>query len=338
MIHAFIRYSDGSLVTTCNADTLGRAKADKGSRFWVDLDQPTDDELKLLTDVFAFHPLAVEDTAGLHAQRSKIEPYYAENGGVDRPDDELPAYYFMVFHGPDLEVKNRLQTKELDVFMSEQYLVTIHRRRMFAVENTIKRIKPNPKASLNDEGLDLLLHSILDQIVDAYFPILDKLQAKIDKLEDQATDSPKKIVLRRINRMKRELLGFRRTIAPQRDVLNSLTRGEVPFIDEKARIYLRDVQDHLNRVVETVELYRDLVSGARDVYLSSLSNNLNQVMKTLTIITVIALPLTVITGFFGMNFDAIPGLHSVRGFWLAVTVMAAAVGGLLTLFYKKSWI
>ncbi|MGC4032538.1 MAG: magnesium transporter CorA family protein [Tepidisphaeraceae bacterium] len=214
-------------------------KADKGSRLWVDLDQPTDDELKLLTDVFHFHPLAVEDAAGLHAQRSKIEPYFAENGDADRPDDEAPAYYFMVFHGPDLETNDRLATKELDVFMSEQYLVTIHRRRMFAVENTIKRIKPNPKASLNDEGLDLLLHSILDQIVDAYFPILDALQEKIDKLEDLATDSPKRIVLRRINRMKRELLGFRRTIAPQRDVLNSLTRGEVPFIDEKARIYLR---------------------------------------------------------------------------------------------------
>lgn len=337
MIHAFIRYGDHSIETTCNAETLQRAKADEKAHFWCDLDQPTDEELKLLTDVFHFHPLAVEDATGMRGQRSKIEQYSHEGQAEIEPDDK-GGYYFMVFHGPDLEVKDHLATKELDVFMSERFLVTIHRKRMHALENTVKRVRPNPAGVLNNEGLDLLLHSILDQLVDAYFPILDHLQEKIDRLEDQATQTPKRVVLKRINKIKRELLTYRKTIAPQRDVLNSLTRGEVPFIGEKARVYLRDVQDHLNRVVETVELYRDLISGARDVYLSSLSNNLNQVMKTLTIITVIALPMNLVTGFFGMNFDALPEIHSRRGFWGAMTLMVVAVLSLLGLFWKKKWI
>src|SRR5690606_33961582 len=123
-----------------------------------------------------------------------------------------------------------------------------------------------------------------------------------------------------------ELLDLRRIIAPQREVLAQLTRGEVPFIRETTRVYLRDVLDHLIRAVELIELYRDVIVGVRDIYLSSVSNNLNNIMKTLTMITVIALPMTVITSFFGMNFENIPGLHSPQAFWLTVAAMFALVG------------
>ena len=132
-------------------------------------------------------------------------------------------------------------------------------------------------------------------------------------------------------------------IGPQREVLAQLTRGEVPFIRETTRIYLRDVLDHAIRAVEMIELYRDLVVGARDIYMSSISNNLNQIMKTLTIITVIALPMTVITSFFGMNFDpeGIPEwgwlLHTRQGFWFSMTVIIAMIGGLLYLFRRLKW-
>lgn len=332
MIHAFILYSDGTVCTTCNHETLSKAKVDDGAKLWMDLDQPTEAEFKLLSDVFHFHPLAIEDTVGAHDQRAKLDAYHAADIEKHRA-----GYFFMVFHAPDMEVKDRLATKEVDLFIGERYLVTIHKKRILAIENTVKRVGTDIRGVL-DAGIDVLLHSVLDQIVDAYFPILDQMQEKVDKLEDLATDSPKRIVLRKINRMKRDLLAFRRTIAPQRDVLNSLTRGEIPFIREPSRVYLRDVQDHLTRVVETIELYRDLISGARDVYLSSLSNNLNQVMKTLTIITVVALPMNLVTGFFGMNFDALPEIHSRRGFWGAMAFMLAAVAGLLTLFWKKKWI
>jgi magnesium transporter len=141
-----------------------------------------------------------------------------------------------------------------------------------------------------------------------------------------------------ISEKKRELLNLRRVVGPQREVVAQLTRGEVPFIRMETRAYFRDVQDHLNRTVETVELYRDLVLGSRDIYLSSISNNLNQIMKTLTIISVIGLPMTIITGFFGMNFEALPGIHNVWGFWIAMALMAAIDGFLIWLFKKKRWI
>ena len=331
MIHAFFKFGDGSVETTCDAASLHRAKDDPNARLWVDLDQPTDDELKLLTDVFQFHPLAVEDTVG-YRQRPKIEPYESTNIEAHRS-----GYYFLVVHGPDLEVKDKLATKELDMFLSERYLVTIHEKRMKAVEDTVAKVEKDPGRLLGD-GIDMLLYTVLDLMMDAYFPILDKLQERIDDVEEEATNRPRQQVLQDIGEMKRELLNFRRTIGPQRDVLAQLTRGEVPCVRESTRVYLRDVQDHLNRVVETIEIYRDLVLGARDIYLSSLSNYLNQIMKTLTIITVITLPFTVVTGFFGMNFEAIPGIHSKTGFWAACAVILATVLVLLGWFRRQKWI
>jgi magnesium transporter len=189
-----------------------------------------------------------------------------------------------------------------------------------------------------DPGIDMLLHKILDHITDAYMPILDYLGDELDALEARALHDPRPDVLAGISAKKRELLNLRRIVGPQREVVAMLTRGEMPFIRMEARAYFRDVQDHLNRTVETVELYRDLVLGARDIYLSSISNNLNQIMKTLTIISVIALPMTVVTSFFGMNFDVLPGIHKAWGFWTAMTLMVGLEIFLLWLFRKKRWI
>src|SRR5205085_12361097 len=175
----------------------------------------------------------------------------------------------------------------------------------------------------------------IDRLVDLYPPILDKMQEQIDALEDEAVECPVPSLLPRLSALKRQLLLIRRIIGPQREVVAQLTRGEVPFIRESTRVYFRDVQDHLIRTVEMVELYRDLVQGARDIYLSSISNHLNQIMKTLTIISVIAMPLTVVTGFFGMNFDAVPGLHTKLGFWVAVGLMLALVVVMLLMFRRK---
>ncbi|MGN6505173.1 MAG: magnesium/cobalt transporter CorA [Tepidisphaeraceae bacterium] len=330
MISAFIRFGDGSISTDAGIETLKRARGDQHAQFWVDFSEPSDAELQMLSDVFSFHPLAIEDVVK-GGQDAKIEPY-GTTAGSDRAD-----YYFMVVHGPDLEVHDKLCTKELDFFLAECCLVTVHRRKIKAVIETLEKARKDPTRTL-EAGIDMLMYTILDALVDDYFPILDKMQAHIDKVEDQATSDPHSRVLRKIGGMKRDLLHLRRTIGPQREVLAKLTRGEVHFVGEHARVYLRDVQDHLNRVVETIEIFRDLILGARDIYLSSISNHLNQIMKTLTIITVVALPFTIVTGFFGMNFEAVPGLHSKLGFWLATGGMFAAMMGLLYLFKVKRWI
>jgi magnesium transporter len=244
----------------------------------------------------------------------------------------------MVFHGPDLETfKQNLRTKELDLFVSAHFLVTVHEEEMRSVEEVVTRTETDPGLAL-DRGTDVLLHNIIDRMVDHYQPILDYLQEALDDLEDRALTEPRPELLTAIAMKKRELLNLRRIVGPQREVVAQLTRGEVPFIRESTRIYFRDVQDHLIRTVEAVELYRDLVLGARDIYLSSVSNDMNRVMKTLTVISVIGLPLTIITGFFGMNFDALPGTHSPAGFWITVLLMGVAVTVMLYVFHRKRWL
>jgi magnesium transporter len=331
MLTAFIKFGDGTISTDTAPATLTRALRDPKCVFWLDMTRPTDEEYGLLDDVFGFHPLAIEDVIG-SVQRPKIESYNHVGDACQQ------GYFYMVIHGPDLATfKEHMRTKELDMFVSERYLLTIHEEEMKSVQEVMTRAKADPRVVL-DPGIDLLLHSILDHLVDHYTPILDFLGDALDDLEDQAAESPTRDLLTQIANKKRELLTLRRVIGPQREVLAQLTRGEVPFIRESTRVYLRDVLDHLNRAVESLELYRDLVQGARDIYMSSISNNLNQIMKTLTIFSVIALPMTVITGFFGMNFDAIPGLHSATGFWWAMTVMLGIVLGMLYMFKRRKWI
>ena len=331
MLKVFIKRPDGSISNDTSSESLAAAVKDRQTIFWLDMLKPTDEEYALLDEVFGFHPLAIEDSIN-YSQRPKIESYQHVGDACN------VGYFYMVFHGPDVETfKEKLRTKELDMFMSERYLLTIHEDSFKTIDEIAQRATSDARIVL-DPGIDMLLHNILDHITDAYMPILDYLGEQLDEIEDKALREPTPEVLIAISEKKRELLNLRRIVGPQREVVAQLTRGEVPFIRMETRAYFRDVQDHLVRTVETVELYRDLVLGARDIYLSSISNNLNQIMKTLTIISVIGLPMTIITGFFGMNFEALPGIHNAWGFWIAMALMAAIDGYLIWLFKKKKWI
>jgi magnesium transporter len=330
MLSAFILFGDGRVSTATDPDTLNSAVNDPKALFWLDMNQPTDEEYALLDDVFGFHPLAIEDTIG-YQQRPKIESYN-HTGDVHHE-----GYFYMVIHGPDLETfKENLQTKELDIFVSSRYLVSSHEKPMKSCDAILQRAQADPHIIL-DPGIDMLLYALLDRLIDFYQPILDWLQEELDDIEDEAVAHPSQAVLARIAVKKRELLNLRRIVGPQRDVIAQITRGEVPFIRETTRIYFRDILDHLNRAVESIELYRDLVLGARDIYMSSVSNNLNQIMKTLTLISVIALPVTVVTSFFGMNFEALPIIHSATGFWWVMAGLAILEAILIYFFARKHW-
>ena len=335
MLRAFIKHADGRVSRDTSQEALAAALRDHGSTFWLDMVKPTDEEYSLLDDVFGFHPLAIEDTLN-YMQRPKIESYDHVGEACTQ------GYFYMVFHGPDLETfKQKLRTKELDLFVSEHFLVTVHEEVMKSIEEVVTRTETDPGRGL-DKGTDVLLHNIIDHMVDHYQPILDYLQEALDDLEDRALGDPGPDVLTAIAVKKRELLNLRRIVGPQREVVAQLTRGEVPFIREGTRVYLRDVQDHLIRIVETVELYRDLVLGARDIYLSSISNHLNQIMKILTVISVIALPMTIVTSFFGMNFQDVPWwdrtLHSPAGFVFGMVMVLLMDAALLVLFRWKKWL
>jgi magnesium transporter len=325
---------DDKISRDASPESLARALRDPDAVFWLDMLKPTEEELAYLDDVFGFHPLAIEDTIG-YSQRPKIESYQHTGEAC------TTGYFYMVFHGPDLQsFREKVRTKELDLFVSERFLVTIHDERMKSVEEVLQRAEMDPRLLLN-RGIDVILYNILDHMVDHYEPILDYLQEALDDLEERALLKPHPDVLTEISVKKRELLNLRRIVAPQREVVAQLTRGDVPFIREGTRVFMRDVQDHLIRIVEMVELYRDLIMGARDIYLSSISNKLNEIMKTLTMMTVIAIPLTVITGFFGMNFQQgvfHDMLDSPADFWWALGLTGVVIVGIFYWFYRKGWL
>ena len=330
MLHAIIRYGDGSVANEPTDDNIRRGFDDPKAVFWVALDQPQDGEHAILDKLFHFHPLTLEDVRE-RSKLPKIETYESDVDGRD-------AYTFIVFFSPNCgHAAENVRSTEVDLFISQRYVVTVHREKVPSIAALAERVKKDPARALQS-GTDMLLYEVLDGIVDEYTQILDAMQGRIDALEDRATSHPTPGVLKKIGVAKRDLLGLRRVMAPQREIIAKLTRGEVEFVRDHVRVYLRDVQDHLTRDVETLEIYRDLILGARDIYLSSISNQLNQIMKTLTIITVIALPFTVVTGFFGMNFESIPGLHSRTAFWITCAGMITVVAGLLVWFAKRRWL
>jgi magnesium transporter len=333
MLTAFIKFSDGRMTSTADAAEFSRAFHDPSTQFWLDLSAPTEDEYALLKDPFGFHPLAVEDAVN-EVQRPKLESYALVG------DSLKTDYFFLVIHGPDLdpEPDHLFRTTELDIFFSQRYLVTIHEQPMASVSEMFTRIQAHPEGKLGWE-VDIFLYELLDRLVDKYVPIIDDFQELLDKLEDLAIENPPPEYLVTVSDRKTELLNLRRIMTQQRDILGQLTRGEVPFMGQMSRIYFRDVLDHLNREVETIDIYRDLLMGCRDIYMSSINNRLNRIMKTLAIISVVTLPLTVITSFFGMNFaDTIPGFTRPITFVAAMLLMFCLPFVVLYLFRKYEWL
>jgi magnesium transporter len=333
MLTAFIKFSDGHTMRATESADLSVAFYDASAQFWVDLCAPTEAEYALLKDLFGFHPLAVEDVVN-EVQRPKLESY-ALVGDKLKTD-----YFFLVIHGPDLDPDpdHLFRTTELDIFFSKRYLITVHDDPMAPVSEMFARVQTYPEGKLTLE-VDILLYELLDRLVDKYVPILDDFQELLDKLEEVAIEDPRDEFLVTVSDRKTELLNLRRIMTQQRDILGQLTRGEVPFMGQLSRIYFRDVLDHLNREVETIDIYRDLFMACRDIYMSSINNRLNRIMKTLAIISIVTLPLTVITSFFGMNFaETIPGFTKPLTFAAAMLLMICLPFVFLFLFGKKGWL
>ena len=283
-----------------------------GEFFWLDLHDPTEEDFQLLRDVFKFHPLALEDSRQF-GQRPKLEDY----------DD----FIFFVFYGaappPD---EDRLV--EVHCFYSERFLVTLRRDEAPACEALKARYTKRP-APL--EKPIALLYRLLDGLTDSFFPALEDFDARIDAVEDQVFRDPREEQLEEIVRMKRRLNRLRRVVGPQRDMVAQLFGGlaQLPGSDSEAERYFRDIFDHLIRVADLIDSYKDLLAGAMDVYLSSVSNRLNLVVERLTVMSTILLPLIVLTGFFGQNFGwlvrNIGGLGAFLLFGVALPLVSAAL-------------
>jgi magnesium transporter len=297
---------------------------DESAVIWVDMELPTAADEQVLLDVFHFHPLTVEDCRE-NRHYPKVE--------------EFDSYIYFIVHGVTGDTSpDRFNTIELDGFLGPNYVITYHHNMFRSINNVKQLLRTTPIAC--QRGPAYLLHQILDQVVDFYSPVLDDFDDRIDKLEDDifTLKRPNNLILTEVMALKRSVLRLRRISGKQMDILHRMSRGEFALIPDDMRPFYRDVYDHLVRVVDLAESYRDLISSSLEAYLSVVSNRLNEIMKVLTIFSAIMLPLTFIAGVYGMNFENMPELHSRYGYYAVWVIMIVVAVGMLLFFKRRGWI
>jgi magnesium transporter len=291
---------------------------------WADLLNPSPEEGQhILSDVFHFHELAVEDALSA-LQFPKVESY--------------GQYLYLVLHRIDFNAPEHcFRTHDVDFFLGRTCLVTIHSGDSRSIEHITELCQRNSMAL--GEGPAALMHRIIDAMVDAYRPEIDELSERLDDLEEHVFSANTPALAKEILNFKRDVSSLRRVIQPQRDVVGRLARREFEFIDEQVAYRFRDVHDHLVRIADESMFFQDRITSLLDANLAIVSNQLNTVMKILTVIATVFMPLTFITGLYGMNVD-LPhlGLGGTGMFWLLMALMVVIVGAMLMMFRKRGWI
>jgi magnesium transporter len=290
---------------------------------WVDLDHPTPEETDHLGTRFGLHPVAVETCREVTAQ-PLVHDY--------------ERYLFMVLHAVNFRTQDeRVSTTELDIIWARHFVLTHHRGTVKAITE-VREAPEATLAALMSRGADFFLHALLDRVIDNFQPALDRMDRLIEESEKQIFAEPTDEVLHRLLGLRRSSAHLIRVGTAQRDMVGRIVRGEFPQVTKQALAYWRDAYDHLVRMVQAVEAQRDLLASARDAYLSVISNRMNEVMKVLTIIATIFIPITFIAGIYGMNFQWMPELGQWWAYPVVLGVMAAVVVVMLAYFRRKRWI
>jgi magnesium transporter len=292
---------------------------------WVDVAGEDAAGLEKLRERFDFHPLAIEDCMQLD-QRPKLEEYR---------DHLFLVTQSFTLKGSGIEV----ELHELHAFLGQRFLVTVHSDTISALDEVWERVKGNAKAFAR--GVDFVYYLIADRMVDANFPILDRIGDELEEIEDHVLQQPRKQDLAKIFELKRQLVLMRKVLSPQRDTMGMLSRGD-EHVSERTAHYFRDVYDHLVRINESIDANRDLVGNALDAYLSAVSNRTNEIMKYLTILSAVFLPLAFIVGFFGQNFEDLPGLphwQQSNGLMYAMMLLCIVIPTSMLLWFRsKHWL
>jgi magnesium transporter len=303
---------------TISAGRLPALLADPTQIVWVDLTGPDDDDLRLMAEDFRFHPLAIEDTRNFR-QRPKVEQY--------------TDYLFLILNPVTLRDHNPA-FNELDVFVGVNYVVTVHSGPEPAIDEAHRRV-----INASQITPSYLLYMFLDVTVDSYFPVLDIMEEEIERLGDTILTNPHEGLLNRLFELKSSLIDMWRVVWPQREILNNMAHHDLPFIDQTGiEHYLRDVSDHLMWVADMVSTFRDTLTSVMDLYMSAVSNRLNRVVNRLTVFTVVIGMLTVISGFYGMNFEHTwPPFVEMGGIPFVIGLMVSVTAGLLVVFKRLGW-
>jgi len=290
---------------------------------WIDVDLVHQvDLVARIGECFGLHPLVVEDILNTD-QRPKME--------------DFGDYLYVVLRALTCNgEKSGMETEQVSLILGPNYVISFQEKNGALFEKVRERIRAG-KGRIAKSGADYLAYSLLDTVVDNYFIVLEHLGDRIETLEDALVTNPASSTLRAIHVLKRDLIFLRRSVWPLREVLNGLQREDSTLVCEATRVYLRDVYDHTIHAIDTLETFRDMISGMLDIYLSTISNRLNEVMKVLTIIATIFMPLTFISGVYGMNFQHMPELEWRWGY-PAVLLFMGAVSGFMVLYFKrKKW-
>lgn len=297
---------------------------DANALLWLDLQNPDETGYDLLRSLFHFHPLAIEDCQNTGYQSPKVDDY--------------GQYIFLIIHAlaPQSDF-TQIETREINIFLGANYLVTVyHGEHNSAINTVFQRLERDERLTQN--GSDFLCHAVLDVVVDEYMPVIDQMEDEIELLEDLVIARPQPRTLDRIIDLKHSIMTLRRIVAPMREVINRLSRDEYPMIDQQSRIYFRDIYDHLVRIQDMSDTIRDIVTGTMDIYLNSTSLRLNEVMKALTIVSTIFLPLSFLAGVYGMNFVVqAPDYEWPYGIFFFWGVCVAVAGAMLIFFKKRGW-
>jgi magnesium transporter len=297
---------------------------EKKSVTWLNIDGLHEtDIIKKMGDHFGIHPLVLEDIVNT-GQRPKLEDF----------DDYIFVVMKMLYsEGDDIEIK----TEQISFIIGPHYLITFQERVGDVFEPVRERIRKS-KGRLKKSGTDYLAYALIDAVVDNYFTVIEKFGDRIEELEDELLENPTSGTLTKIHSMKRELILLRKSVWPLRETISELSRSESKLIKNKTIVYLRDIYDHTIQVIDTIETLKETVSGMRDTYLSSISNKMNEVMKVLTIIATIFIPMTFIAGIYGMNFEFMPELRWMYGYFAIWGVMAVIAIVMLIYFRRKGWL
>jgi magnesium transporter len=289
---------------------------------WMDLKNPTKKEFDVIADIFKFHPLTIEDAQHL-SELPKI--------------DVFEDYIFIVFHKLDYDQeRDQVEMKEYDIFLSRNYIVTIHFFESENINAVMDICSANPK--FFSRGSDFVLHKIIDNAVDKYLPMVNRWDERLEELEDDVITGKTEGIMEKILPLKRDIAKMKNSLGPQRDVILKLSRSSIPFISQKTSIYFMDVYDHIMRLYSTLEMDRDLTSGIFDAYLSTISNRMNEIMKALTLIATIFIPLTFVTGLYGMNFEHMPEIRWEYGYVFAWCIILSVVTIMLFYFRRRKWL
>ena len=323
MINSFILQRNGEFKVNASSDELRQFLRDDKAVIWVDFEAASNEENGALTDIFNFHPLAVEDCINL-SHHPKLDKY----------DD----YLFLVLHAVDFGRKKgeEMATLELNIFIGSNFIVTYHRKPIRSVIATRDRCRQRPEKILG-EGPDFLMHKIVDALVDNYLPTFSLIEHEIDHVEDEVFENSSEGLLETILTLKKDVMYLKKVVTQQRNTVYKLANTRLELIGKDSQMYFSDIYDQLYRFTDQIENFRDLLNNMVDMYLSMSSMKMNQIVKTLTVVMTILMPMTLVTGIYGMNFKFMPEINSPYGYYLTLAAMLLMAILLGYFMKRKRW-